>query len=79
MTFAERARLEVMVTAELGLSETVLFLGRRNDVPRLPACCCIYLFFALLCRGIAQFRARGDGGRTPGCGDAGGGHTGDHR
>ena len=39
---AERARLEVM-TAELGLSKTVLFLGRRNDVPRLLACCDLFV------------------------------------
>jgi glycosyltransferase involved in cell wall biosynthesis len=39
---AERARLEVM-TAELGLGETVLFLGRRNDVPRLLACCDLFV------------------------------------
>jgi glycosyltransferase involved in cell wall biosynthesis len=39
---AERARLEVM-TAELGLRETVLFLGRRNDVPSLLACCDLFV------------------------------------
>jgi glycosyltransferase involved in cell wall biosynthesis len=33
----ERARLEVM-TAESGLSQTILFLGRRNDVPSVLAC-----------------------------------------
>ncbi len=39
---AERTRLEVM-TAELGLSKTVLFLGRRNDVPNLLACCDLFV------------------------------------
>jgi glycosyltransferase involved in cell wall biosynthesis len=39
---AERTRLEVM-TAELGLNKTVLFLGRRNDVPNLLACCDLFV------------------------------------
>ena len=39
---AERARLEAM-TAELGLSKTVLFLGRRNDVPSILACCDLFV------------------------------------
>jgi glycosyltransferase involved in cell wall biosynthesis len=38
----ERASLEGMV-AELGLSETVLFLGRRNDVPNILACCDLFV------------------------------------
>lgn len=39
---AERTRLEAM-TAELGLSETVLFLGHRNDVPNVLACCVLFV------------------------------------
>ncbi len=39
---AERARIEGMV-AELGLSKTVLFLGRRNDVPKVLACCDMFV------------------------------------
>ena len=38
----ERTRLEAM-TAELGLSNTVLFLGRRNDVPDILACCDLFV------------------------------------
>lgn len=37
----ERASLEGMA-AELGLSKTVLFLGRRNDVPNILACCDLF-------------------------------------
>jgi glycosyltransferase involved in cell wall biosynthesis len=39
---AERAHIEGMV-AELGLSETVLFLSRRNDVPNVLACCDLFV------------------------------------
>jgi glycosyltransferase involved in cell wall biosynthesis/serine acetyltransferase len=39
---AERARLEVM-TGELGLHETVLFAGRRTDVPTVLACCDLFV------------------------------------
>jgi glycosyltransferase involved in cell wall biosynthesis len=38
----ERGRLEAM-TADLGLSNTVLFLGRRNDVPDILACCVLFI------------------------------------
>jgi glycosyltransferase involved in cell wall biosynthesis len=38
----ERTRLEAMVT-ELGLSETVLFLGFCNDVPDILACCDLFV------------------------------------
>ena len=31
------------MTAELGLSNTVLFLGRRNDVPDILACCDLFV------------------------------------
>jgi glycosyltransferase involved in cell wall biosynthesis len=39
---AERHRLELMVS-ESGLSKTILFLGRRNDVPNLLACCDLFV------------------------------------
>jgi glycosyltransferase involved in cell wall biosynthesis/serine acetyltransferase len=39
---AERSRLEAM-TQELGLSDTVLFLGRRKDVPGILACCDLFV------------------------------------
>jgi len=39
---AERAHIEAMV-AELGLGKTVLFLGRRNDVPSILACCDLFV------------------------------------
>ena len=39
---AERNRLEAM-TGELGLSNTVLFLGRRNDVPSVLVCCDLFV------------------------------------
>jgi glycosyltransferase involved in cell wall biosynthesis len=39
---AERIRLEAM-TAELGLSKTVLFLGLRTDVPNILACCDLFV------------------------------------
>jgi glycosyltransferase involved in cell wall biosynthesis/serine acetyltransferase len=38
----ERSHLEALAV-ELGLSKTVLFLGRRNDVPDLLACCDIFV------------------------------------
>jgi L-malate glycosyltransferase len=38
----ERTHLEAM-TSELGLSKTVLFLGCRNDVPDLLACCDLFV------------------------------------
>jgi glycosyltransferase involved in cell wall biosynthesis len=38
----ERTRLEAM-TAELGLSRTVLFLGRRIDVPSILACSDLFI------------------------------------
>jgi L-malate glycosyltransferase len=39
---AERTHLEAM-TAGLGLSKTVLFLGLRNDVPNILACCDLFV------------------------------------
>jgi len=39
---AERSRLEAMTT-ELGLSKTVLFLGRRNDVPSVLVSCDLFV------------------------------------
>ena len=39
---AERSRLEAM-TQDLGLSNTVLFLGRRKDVPGILACCDLFV------------------------------------
>jgi L-malate glycosyltransferase len=39
---AERSRLEAL-TQELGLSDTVLFLGRRKDVPDILACCDLFV------------------------------------
>jgi glycosyltransferase involved in cell wall biosynthesis len=39
---AERSRLEAL-TQELGLSNTVLFLGRRKDVPDILACCDLFV------------------------------------
>jgi glycosyltransferase involved in cell wall biosynthesis/serine acetyltransferase len=39
---AERSRLEAM-TQELGLGNSVLFLGRRNDVPSILACCDLFV------------------------------------
>ncbi len=39
---AERSRLEAM-TADLGLSKTILFLGLRDDVPNVLACCDLFV------------------------------------
>jgi L-malate glycosyltransferase len=39
---AERSRLEAL-TQELSLSNTVLFLGRRKDVPDILACCELFV------------------------------------
>jgi L-malate glycosyltransferase len=39
---AERSRLEAL-TQELGLSDAVLFLGRRKDVPEILACCDLFV------------------------------------
>ena len=39
---AERSRLEGL-TLELGLGNTVLFLGRRKDVPGILACCDLFV------------------------------------
>ena len=38
----QRSRLEAL-TQELGLSDTVLFLGRRKDVPGILACCDLFV------------------------------------